>query len=158
ALAWLQRRAPQTAPWAAPASTAIVALLLLAGVARSLEPAINDGSRDAQRFAETVETLTPPEAVINGWEPEIGFLIDRAIQPPPSGSLDVVVRARWYGGAMPDYSERLQGEYLVVGPFARWVGVYRAAADSADWQRVAIVGPYELYRSVGRGMTASKER
>jgi hypothetical protein len=74
---------------------------------------------------------------------------DRAIQYPPNGSLDRVVRAYWFGDEpMPDFSQQLQGDYLLIGPFARWVGVYQHAAESPSYTRVATVGPYELFERV----------
>jgi hypothetical protein len=104
-----------------------------------------------------VERLVPAGATIDGWEPEIGFLVDRPIQHPPLGTLDRVVRARWLAGEQGtrhDLSAGLRGEYLIVGPFARWVGVYDAALATSRYRSVARVGEYELYRRADGALAA----
>lgn len=145
------RRAWRTAP----ALASAVALLLLAvlvarGAWGTFAPIARADQREPQAFAQAVETLVPPSATIDAWEPEIGFLTDRTIQYPPLGSLDRVVRARWLtGGASVDLSDTLRGDYLIVGPFAGWVGVYATATSSPQYHRIAQVGPYELYQRTG---------
>jgi hypothetical protein len=137
---------------------AIFCVLLLPGAMRTLVPLTRSENRDVQAFVAELESITPESAVIDGWEPEVGFLTDRAIQYPPPGSLDRVVRAYWFGGEpMPDFSQQLQGEYLLIGPFSRWVGVYRYAAASPAYSRIAVEGPYELYERV-QGLNVSHGR
>jgi hypothetical protein len=132
---------------------ALFALLVARGGWLSLAPIAQADQREPQRFAQEIELLVPAGVAIDGWEPEIGFLVDRPIQHPPLGTLDRVVRARWLGSgnaqATPlDLSGQLREDYLIVGPFARWVGIYNNATGSPDYQLVARVGEYELYRRV----------
>ncbi len=158
ALARPERRTPATFVGAA------LALLLAALIAReawqAVAPIAGADGRDPQRFAAAVETLVPAGAAIDAWEPEVGFLVDRPFQYPPQGSLNRAVRSRWLGqGEQPRAVEEgvgavtattattpLRGEYLILGPFARWVGLYNEAATSPRYILIARVGEYELYR------------
>jgi 4-amino-4-deoxy-L-arabinose transferase-like glycosyltransferase len=139
--------------WRTPAAqgSAVALLLLVLLIARgawgTFVPIASADQREPQAFAQAVEVAVPPGATIDAWEPEIGFLTDRTIQYPPLGSLDRVVRARWLaGGGEVDLSDTLRGDYLIVGPFAGWVGVYATATNSPQYHRIAQVGPYELYQ------------
>jgi len=121
-------------------------LLLVAGGWRTLSPVVTSDEQDASHFAALLHSRIPKGATVNAWEPELSFLSDVAIQPPPPGSLSDVVNARWYGGQMPDFSRDLDGEFLVIGPFARWVGVYDGAAASSNWRQIESVGSYQLFQ------------
>ena len=130
---------------------AATVVLAAHGLWLALSPISVADQREPQRFAEVASTIVPPGAVVDAWEPELGFFLDRPIQHPPLGSLDRVVRAQWLtpAGVPPatvDLSANLRGDYLVVGPFARWVGVYDTALASSAYQPVAQFGEYTLYR------------
>lgn len=128
------------------AACLLLATLLFAGGWRTLTPIVREDGRDAERFAEVLAKQTPADAVIVSWEPELGILSDRAFQSPPPGSLNTVVRAKWFGNEMPDFSATVTGDFLVIGPFGHWVDVFRTARTSTEWQRIASVGQYELYQ------------
>lgn len=137
-----------------------IALLVARGAFLAAAPVVRADQRDPQAFAREVERVVPPDAVIDSWEPELGFLVDRSIQYPPLGSLDRVVRAQWLsaGAAQAtslDLGQSLRGDYLIIGPFARWVGVYNSAATSTRYRLVARVGNYELYRREGSAAQAA---
>jgi hypothetical protein len=130
------------------AATGALTLALVATGVRQLAP-LRDGSDAPQRFATRIEPLIPASSSVDGWEPEIDFLIDRPLRYPPLGSLDQVVRARWLdSGDDIEFSDDLTGEFLVVGPFGRWTGVYAPAVESANYELVERVGEYELYRRI----------
>lgn len=118
---------------------------------RELAPIARAGGEQPQRFAAVLDASVPPGAIVDAWEPELGFLSDASLQYPAPGSLDEAVRERWLGqGSTPDFSDQVNGDYLVIGPFARWVGVYATAATSPRYVLVQRVGDYELYRRTGR--------
>lgn len=132
--------------------------LTVAGIWHALLPIARADQRDPQRFAASVQRLTPAGATIDGWEPEIGFLVDRSIQYPPPGTLDQAVRARWLGGQPPDLSSRLRGDYLMIGPFSSWVGLYNQAARSPRYVLVAEFGGYQLFKRVASTSDGAGER
>jgi hypothetical protein len=131
------------------AGVAAIALALGVGLWVELSPLARGDQRDPQRFAARLDATVPRGAVVDAWEPELGFLSNAALQYPPPGSLDKVVRDQWLGQTKPhDFSAGLTGQYLVVGPFARWVGAYDAALQSSHYALDTEVGGYALYQRV----------
>ena len=133
-------------------SVAVVAALGL-GIAASgwlqIRPILGSDEREPQEFAVIIDRTVAADQTIDGWEPEINFLSDHRLIYPPLGSLDRVVRAEWLGAEDSiDFSPDLTGDYLVVGPFGRWVGVYEAAETSGDYQLVGKSGSYELFERI----------
>lgn len=131
------------------AAVAGVLLLCLAGSWRVLAPIALEPRDDPQRFARAVEQTVPPGATIAGWEPEITFLTDRELVYPPIGSLATVIAAVWDTSVSVDHiAPNPQSDYLVVGEFGRWVGIYEAALARGDYSLVLSVDNYELYERV----------
>jgi hypothetical protein len=134
-------------PKVAAALMAVVAILLIAGGFHELAPVVRADERGPQRFAVILDQAVPAGAVVDGWEPEISFLSEREMQYPPLGSLDRVVRAAWLDSAEQDVdlSDTLGADYLIVGHFGRWVGVYQNALNSGQYRLVVDSGGYQLY-------------
>jgi hypothetical protein len=131
------------------AGWAALCAVLLAGAWVELSPLVRSDQREPQRFAAMLDATVPAGDVVDAWEPELGFLSNAALQYPPPGSLDKTVRDRWLGQATEhDFSSSAHGEYLVVGPFARWVGAYATALNSGRYNLVDRIGAYELYQLV----------
>lgn len=133
------------------ASVAGIAMILLMvlGAQREIVPIFEQDQREPQRFAALLDDTVPPSTAVEGWEPEINYLSERTMQYPPLGSLDQVVRAAWLDGSeSPDLVGSLHREYLVIGPFGRWTGVYTKAEESGDYQLILRVGMYDLLRRV----------
>jgi hypothetical protein len=101
----------------------------------------------------------PTTAVIETWEPELGFLTAHNYHYPPTGMLNVAVRHIWSGGPAPRQQyhplESEQPPYVVVGSFARWVDVYPADVLERDYRHVTSIGGYDLY---ARNVTLSVDR
>ncbi|RIK47160.1 MAG: hypothetical protein DCC58_00655, partial [Chloroflexi bacterium] len=132
-------------------TVALVTLAIVGSAVVQLRPITQNRNHDARQFAASLERIVPPGAVVDGWEPEIGFLSNVAIQYPPLGSLDTAVRARWLGtAAMEDLRVEPKGEFLMVGPFGRWVGIYDQEIASGAYERVEQVGAYELWEHTGK--------
>jgi hypothetical protein len=91
----------------------------------------------------------PTTAVIETWEPELGFLTAHNYHYPPTGMLNVAVRHIWSGGPAPRQQyhplESEQPPYVIVGPFARWVDVYPADVLEREYLHVTSIGGYDLY-------------
>lgn len=138
--------------WAsAAAMLSVIALLVIVAGWRELSPVVRVDQREPQHFAQIIDRTVPRTAVVDSWEPELTFLSDARIQYPPAGSLDTVVRATWLGSAWNDRLEITpRGEYLVVGPFARWVNAFPEAASTDAYQLIVSEGPYSLYKRVGQ--------
>jgi 4-amino-4-deoxy-L-arabinose transferase-like glycosyltransferase len=126
--------------------TLLVAVIVVAGGLRQAVPVVTTDERDPQLFAQFVANEIPSDATVDGWEPEIAFLANLPLHYPPPGTLDDVVRHRWLGQpSTANLGADLTGDYLIVGPFGRWVGVYEPATTSANYRLVGRVGGYALY-------------
>ena len=138
--------------WVGVAALAAISLLLSAGMYRQISPVFTADEREPQNFAAAMDAVVPVGSVVDGWEPEVNFLSERDMQYPPNGSLDRVVRATWLGAADDvDLSATLSSNYLVVGHFSQWVGVYDAALASGDYRLILSQDGFDLYeRSNGR--------
>lgn len=108
-------------------------------------------------MAAYLDTHISRDALIETFEPEMGFLTDHNYHFAPTEVLHQGVRYVWLDGPSPsesyDFVQRAQPDYVLVGPFARWINLYPANV-LADRYRLAVrfeVGEspvYELYEKV----------
>ena len=88
-------------------------------------------------------------AVIETWEPELGFLTDHTYHFPPAGLLDTAVGYIWRDGSPPaaryQFLQDQRPPYLLIGPFARWVVLYPEDLVRDRYAPVIRIGGYELY-------------
>lgn len=149
---WLRDQQPSRRGEAMAAAFSIVAigLLVLAGAYREIVPVFTADESEPQQFAAAMDETVPSGTTVDGWEPEINFLSEREMQYPPVGSLDRVVRAAWLGSSEEiDLSSSLSADYLVVGHFGRWVGVYETALTSGQYRLIRSQDGFELYERLG---------
>lgn len=101
-----------------------------------------------QQMARYLELTVPTATVIETWEPELGFLTDHRYHYPDPAYLDRAVRHEWLGApAITGYDVRASGaSYLVIGPFARYTGIYDERAIAARYRQIAVIGDYTLYQ------------
>jgi 4-amino-4-deoxy-L-arabinose transferase-like glycosyltransferase len=101
-----------------------------------------------QQMAAYLNRSVPTSAIIETWEPELGFLTDHRYHYPQPALLDRAVRHQWLGGPSLTTYDPLAGgaQYLIIGPFARYSGVYDEAAIAARFQRIATIGDYVLFQ------------
>lgn len=139
------------------ATAVCVALLAAAGlvvaVAAPLALTVRDIVRAPEQsavlMARAMDRSVPMDAVVETWEPEMGFLTDHNYHYPPSGLLDKAVGYIWRGGPPPadEYAEigSVHPPYILVGGFARWTALYDALLAGGHYRKTETVGPYELY-------------
>ncbi len=91
----------------------------------------------------------PSDALIESWEPEMGFLSDHHIHFPPASLLPAAVRHIWFGAASPstayDFVARENPPYVLRGQFARWVDLYPEEVLRARYTLVVTIGGYQLW-------------
>ena len=101
----------------------------------------------------------PTSAVIETWEPELGFLTSHNYHYPPTGTLNIAVKHIWSGGPSPGQQyhplEIEQPPYVLVGAFARWANVYPEDVLERDYRHITSIGGYDLY---ARHLTLSAHR
>jgi hypothetical protein len=90
-----------------------------------------------------------PEALIETWEPEMGFLTDHNYHFPPPLLLNQAVGYIWLGKPSPaqeyTFVQDEAPDYVLIGGFARWVGLYPQDWLATHYRPVANIGNYELY-------------
>jgi len=124
----------------------IMIVLPLAQTARDIaSPAFNAPAA----MAAYMDANVAPDALVETWEPEMGFLTDHNYHYPPQALLNNAVQYIWLGKTAPatlyDFVQTQQPPYVMVGAFGRWVGMY-PPETLAGYELVSSIGTYDLYR------------
>ena len=130
---------------------ALVVVLPLAGTSTKL---IRVPPADAPAVAGWLQANVPEATIIETWEPELGVLTDHRFHYPPPSLLIHAVAHVARGGPSPAtrYAFREFGapEYVVVGAFARWVGLYADSDLGTDYLPAHQQGPYVVWKRAAR--------
>lgn len=105
---------------------------------------------DSAQMAQVMEAVVPLDAVVETWEPQMGFLTDHRYHYPPQLLLNRTVRQVWMGetpvSELYDFTE-LDPEYVLIGEFARWVDVYPVERlQASGYTVIESLGQFDLYR------------
>ena len=105
---------------------------------------------DSAQMAQVMNAAVPLDALVETWEPQMGFMTDHRYHYPPQLLLNRTVRQVWMGetpvSELYDFTE-LDPEYVLIGEFARWVDVYPVERlQASGYELVETLGQYELYR------------
>lgn len=105
---------------------------------------------DSAQMAQVMNATVPRDVLVETWEPQMGFLTDHRYHYPPQLLLNRTVRQKWLGETgvanLYDFAG-LNPEYVLVGEFSRWVGVYPVERlQAAGYELVESLGQYELYQ------------
>jgi len=123
----------------------IVLLPLAQTVLQIVKPPFNAPAA----MADYLDANVPQTALIETWEPEMGFLTDHTYHYPPQALLNTAVAFIWRGGPSPsesyDFVQREAPAFVLVGGFARWVGLYPIEVLEKEHHLVQAIGGYELY-------------
>lgn len=105
-------------------------------------------------MAAYLDKYVPHEALIETFEPEMGFLTDHNYHFAPTVALQQAVRHVWLDGPPPaesyDFVQKEHPDYVLVGPFAHWINLYPADSLAAHYRLVTSIEAswplgYELY-------------
>jgi len=122
---------------------------------------INRNDDSARRFSEYLATHVDQDALIESWEWEITFFTDHAYHHPPLSVLDLAVRHVFLDEPFPrdvyDFT-RYRPDYVVLGPFSKWTGLYPPDYLRQECTHIVSVGSYDLYRVNGRESVAHPEQ
>ena len=94
------------------------------------------------------------DTVVETWEPELAVFSDQRYHYPPPALLIAAVAHIWRGAPSPadSYAFRDAGapDYVVVGPFAQWVGLYADDDLEVDYAQVHREGAYAVWKRSSR--------
>lgn len=146
--AWRQ----SAADWPARAVRAVLAgwlaLMIVVPLAQTALPVLRPPVNGARAMADYLDAHVPRTALIETWEPELGFLTNHTYHFPPQALLYQAVRYRWAGGPPPaqgyDFVSQSRPEYVLAGAFSKYVDFYPAAWLD-EYDLVTEIGAYSLY-------------
>lgn len=145
AISWLWRGAARKRGLAV--AVAVYAALVIAVPLGLSTRAIMQPDDSAQRFAAYLDASVPRAAVVETWEPELGFLTDHRYHYPPIALLDTAVRHQWLGGPALVYNGlRDAPAYVVVGSFGAYTQIYAPALLERDYITQRQIGVYTLFK------------
>jgi 4-amino-4-deoxy-L-arabinose transferase-like glycosyltransferase len=130
----------------------LVWLVLMVGLplGRTVPEVASPAFNAPAAMAAHLNQHVPQEALIETWEPEMGFLTGHRYHFPPAWLLNKAVGYMWLDGPAPsesyDFVQAAQPEYVLVGKFARWVRLYPTDWLADHYQLESQIGYYELYR------------
>jgi hypothetical protein len=106
----------------------------------------------ARQMADYLDGNVSSNAVIETWDPEMGFLTDHSYHYPPNALLAVAVDQVYYGGDPVqdryDFVRTEHPEYLLVGEFSKWTQIYPLDDLMDDYELVQSFGEYDLYQRI----------
>lgn len=125
----------------------IGAMALLAGRSALLY-ARSDHDRSVVDAAALINSRLPPDALIETYESELFFLLDRPYHYPPPQVHVALIQQKFTDPSAPAGYDPLaaRADYLVVGPFGSWTGLYNRVLAAGDYVEYATVGHYHIYR------------
>jgi hypothetical protein len=131
-----------------------LAAMLVLPLGQSLRDIVVPPFNAPKVMAAYMDANVPTSALVETWEPEMGFLTDHKYHYPPQLLLDTAVGYIWRHGPAPSQSyhfmEPTAPEYVLVGEFSRWVNLYPTGQLSAHYSLVTSIGGYELYKYTGQ--------
>jgi hypothetical protein len=110
------------------------------------------GREDGRALQDVVAFLhsrVPATALIETYESELLFLLNRRYHYPPAQLNVDFIPQMWkeernlvYDGLIAD------PDYVVVGEFGRWAGIYRRLVETGQVRLILQVGRYQVYERV----------
>jgi 4-amino-4-deoxy-L-arabinose transferase-like glycosyltransferase len=101
-------------------------------------------------MAAYIDQNVPQAALIETWEPEMGFLTNNNYHFPPQILLNTAVQYISRGGQPPSNSYHFlqtnKPEYVLIGQFASWVHLYPDDILASQYTLEKSIGAYALYR------------
>ena len=99
------------------------------------------------RVVDFLNTNTPEDSVIETYDSEILFLLDRDYHYPPDEVSVELMRRHDIDPNSPVYYDPIQADpdYLVVGPFSRKWRLYDEVLESNEFQSFKLIAPYEIF-------------
>ncbi len=131
----------------------LLAAMIVAPGARLVVRIATAPADDSAQMARVMDANVSPAALVETWEPQMGFLTDHSYHYPPQLLLNRTVRQKWMGetpvSELYDFRE-FAPDYVLVGEFGRWVDVYpQERLQAAGYELIESLGQYELYRRQG---------
>jgi len=127
----------------------LVAIIMIPLAKNVVEIAL-PGPNYAKQMSDYLNENVPQSAIIETWDPEMGFLTDHNYHYPQNALLALAVDQVYYGGEPVqdhyDFVQTEKPEYILLGEFSKWTQIYPFDLIQADYVLVQSFGNYDLYR------------
>ena len=127
-------------------------LIVALPMAKNVLEIARGGTRSAEQMAAYLNENIPQNAVIETWDPEMGFFTDHNFHYPPNALLAVAVEQIYAGGEPVKghytFVQDEKPEYILAGEFSKWVDVYPVDELWGKYEWVITIGDYELYKRI----------
>lgn len=131
----------------------LLAIIMIPMAKNILEIALPEPAYAKQMSVYLNENI-PQSAVIETWDPEMGFLTDHNYHYPPNALLAIAVDQVYYGGEAVqghyDFVQTEKPEYVLIGEFSKWTEIYPADFVQTNYQLMQSFGDYDLYQWIGQ--------
>jgi len=127
-------------------------LIVALPMAKNVLEIAQGGSRSAEQMAAYLNANVSKDAVIETWDPEMGFFTDHNYHYPPNALLAVAVEQVYAGGEQVrdhyTFVQDEQPEYILTGEFSKWVAIYPVDQLWEEYEWVTTVGNYDLFKRI----------
>jgi len=132
------------------AVTAWLAVIVLIPMAKTASDIALPGPAYAKQMSDYLNANVPVNAMIETWDPEMGFLTDHNYHYPPNALLAIAVDQVYYGGEpVQSHYQFVHTElpdYLLLGEFSKWTMIYSESFVRDNYRLVQSFGDYDLYQ------------
>lgn len=151
---WTALRGREVAPMARTASVFLLVVMLLLNSSREVVQGVFSApDQSAQQFAAYIDAHIDEDELIETWEWEIAFLTDdHDYHHPPTSLLNSLIAYKNLGVPCDPRAynfQQYEPAYIVVGPFAKWTGLYPQDFLEEKCTLLVSIGEYDLYRLEG---------
>ena len=110
----------------------------------------SDRDTQVQEVAIFLNEATPAGVMIETFDSELFLLLNRPFHYPPAQVNVELIRRQWHEGSSSMGYDPLMADpdYVVVGRFGRWLGVYASLVGAGQVRLIKQIGRYEVYERV----------
>jgi len=134
------------------AVTLWLAAIIMIPMAKNVIEIAMPGPNYAKQMSDYLNENVPQDAIIETWDPEMGFLTDHNYHFPQNALLALAVDQVYYGGEPVqnhyDFVQTENPEYLLLGEFSKWTQIYPADYVQENYKLVQSFGDYDLYQRI----------
>ena len=129
---------------------ALIAYSCHATATRLYRTFVIEPDNSIREVAAFLNTQTSPDALIETYESELFFLLDRSYHYPPEEIHVDLNRRAFFGQDVPINYDPLAAnpEYLVVGPQSAFWGLYDSVIDSGAFRTLRLYSRYTVFERV----------
>jgi hypothetical protein len=124
-------------------------LMILLPLGQNVFNIVRPAFNAPEAMAAYMDQHVDKKALVETWEPEMGFLTNHNYHFPPPGLLYKATSYIWLHKSPPaesyDFVQTQKPNYVLVGAFSKWVDLYPDNLLKANYHLETEIGGYSLY-------------